>query len=48
MENRFKMLELSSPETAATLFAEAQHDVETRWAFYEYMASRPVNGGKPS
>lgn len=48
MENRFKMLELSSPETAAALFAEAQHDVETRWAFYEYMASRPVNGGKPS
>jgi pyruvate-ferredoxin/flavodoxin oxidoreductase len=30
MENRFKMLELSNPETAATLFAEAQHDVETR------------------
>jgi pyruvate-ferredoxin/flavodoxin oxidoreductase len=48
MENRFKMLELSNPEMAATLFAEAQHDVETRWAFYEYMASRPVNGGKPS
>lgn len=48
MENRFKMLELSNPDMAATLFAEAQHDVETRWAFYEYMASRPVNGGKSS
>lgn len=46
MENRFKMLEHSNPERAAALFAEAQHDVETRWAFYEYMASRPANGGK--
>jgi pyruvate-ferredoxin/flavodoxin oxidoreductase len=48
MENRFKMLELSKPDTAAVLFAEAQQDVNLRWALYEYMASRPLNGGKPS
>lgn len=46
MENRFKMLELSKPDVAAELFTEAQHDVNTRWAFYEYLASRPFNGGQ--
>lgn len=40
MENRFKMLELTKPETAATLFEEAQRDVNTRWAMYEYLAAR--------
>lgn len=40
MENRFKMLEMTNPETASTLFAEAQNDVNMRWALYEYMASR--------
>lgn len=42
MENRFKMLELTKPEVAAVLFEEAQGDVNTRWALYEYLASRPV------
>jgi pyruvate-ferredoxin/flavodoxin oxidoreductase len=46
MENRFKMLEMSSPETAAVLFEQAQQDVNTRWAFYEYLASRPYTNGK--
>lgn len=41
MENRFKMLELTNPEMAAALFEEAQGDVNTRWALYEYLASRP-------
>jgi len=41
MENRFKMLELTKPEVAAQLFEEAQGDVNTRWALYEYLASRP-------
>jgi pyruvate-ferredoxin/flavodoxin oxidoreductase len=41
MENRFKMLEVSRPEVARTLFAQAQHDVNTRWALLEYLASRP-------
>jgi pyruvate-ferredoxin/flavodoxin oxidoreductase len=46
MENRFKMLELTKPDVAAALFEEAQGDVMTRWAMYEYLASRPfgVNG----
>jgi len=51
MENRFKMLELSDPDTAALLFAEAQQDVHARWAYHEYLAARPfspVTGGKPS
>ncbi|MEO8609237.1 MAG: 4Fe-4S dicluster domain-containing protein, partial [Chloroflexota bacterium] len=41
MENRFKMLELSNPDVAKVLHEEAQADVNERWAFYEYMASRP-------
>jgi pyruvate-ferredoxin/flavodoxin oxidoreductase len=41
MENRFKMLELTKPEMASVLFEEAQGDVNTRWAMYEYLASRP-------
>jgi pyruvate-ferredoxin/flavodoxin oxidoreductase len=40
METRFKMLELSKPEVAKVLFEEAQHDVNIRWALYEYLASR--------
>ncbi len=45
MENRFRMLELSKPEVARTLFAQAQEDVRTQWALYEYLASRPVTVG---
>jgi pyruvate-ferredoxin/flavodoxin oxidoreductase len=45
MENRFKMLELSKPEVARALFEEAQRDAETRYALYEYLASRPVTVG---
>jgi pyruvate-ferredoxin/flavodoxin oxidoreductase len=40
METRFKMLELSKPEVAKVLFEQAQQDVHTRWAMYEYLASR--------
>jgi pyruvate-ferredoxin/flavodoxin oxidoreductase len=43
MENRFKMLELNKPEVARVLFYQAQEDVNTRWALYEYLASRPVH-----
>ncbi len=42
MENRFKMLELSKPEVARALFEEAQQDSTTRYALYEYLASRPA------
>jgi pyruvate-ferredoxin/flavodoxin oxidoreductase len=41
MENRFKMLELTNPDSAASLFEQAQQDVTTRWALYDYLASRP-------
>lgn len=41
MENRFRMLEMSKPEVAKKLFAEAQEDVDNRRAFYEYLAARP-------
>lgn len=40
METRFNMLQFSKPETAKMLFAEAQEDVNARWALYEYLASR--------
>jgi len=43
MENRFRMLEMSQPDMARKLFAEAQEDVNTRRALYEYLANRPFN-----
>ena len=46
MENRFRMLEMSKPEAAAVLFEEAQQDVNTRWALYEYLASRGTSSRK--
>ncbi len=49
MENRFRMLELSSPEVSRQLFDLAQQDIHERWAMYEYLASRDYsqhgNGG---
>lgn len=41
MENRFNMLTKSKPEVAKELLEAAQEDVDTRWALYEYLASRP-------
>ena len=40
LENRFKMLTHSKPEAAKQLLAEAQHDVDTRWHLYQYLAAR--------
>ena len=42
MENRFRMLELSKPDVAKKLFAQAQEDVDKRRATYEYLANRPM------
>jgi len=39
-ENRFKQLEKLHPDEAEKLFAEAQHDAETRYHLYEFLASR--------
>jgi len=38
-EGRYAMLARSSPETAAVLLAEEQHDVDLRWRLYEHWAS---------
>jgi len=40
METRFKMLTKSKPEGAKELWREAQHDAETRFRLYEYLAQR--------
>ena len=45
MENRFKMLSKTHPDTARTLFSEAQRDVTARWRMYDYLASRTTEGG---
>lgn len=42
MENRFKMLMQSDPEAAHQLAEAAQRDVNERYAYYEYLASRPA------
>lgn len=41
-QNRFRRLKTSDPQTAEKLAAEAQHDVEARWDYYEYLAARPI------
>ncbi|MDZ8051302.1 MAG: pyruvate:ferredoxin (flavodoxin) oxidoreductase [Aulosira sp. ZfuVER01] len=45
LENRFKMLTKSSPETAKQLLQEAQEDVNTRWQMYQYLAARQLHKG---
>ena len=42
-ENRFKMLTKSKPGDAKELLAQAQEDVNTRYAMYEYLAARQLN-----
>jgi pyruvate-ferredoxin/flavodoxin oxidoreductase len=42
MENRFKMLTKSDPDAAKQLLAQAQEDVNTRWALYQYLAKREL------
>lgn len=41
-ENRFKMLKGSKPEQARRLLKEAQQDVNSRWAMYQYLAARSL------
>ncbi|NEP82224.1 MAG: hypothetical protein F6K39_31225, partial [Okeania sp. SIO3B3] len=41
-ENRFKMLTKSKPTDAKQLLAQAQEDVNTRYAMYEYLAARKL------
>jgi pyruvate-ferredoxin/flavodoxin oxidoreductase len=44
-ENRFKMLTKSKPEDARKFFAQAQTDVERRWAQYQFLAGRDPKAG---
>jgi pyruvate-ferredoxin/flavodoxin oxidoreductase len=39
-QTRFKMLTQSKPDDAKRLWAQCQHDAETRFAMYEYLAQR--------
>ncbi|NEP03646.1 MAG: pyruvate:ferredoxin (flavodoxin) oxidoreductase [Okeania sp. SIO2G4] len=41
-ENRFKMLTKSKPADAKELLVQAQEDVNTRYAMYEYLAARKL------
>ncbi len=42
LENRFKMLTKSDPKTAKHLLQEAQEDVKTHYAMYQYLAAQQV------
>ena len=44
-ENRYRMLTRSDPTTAEKLLAEAQAEVEARWARYQYLAAMPGDDG---
>jgi len=46
MENRFRVLKKSHPELAARYYAEIQKEVDSRWAYYDYLASRTFGGEK--
>ncbi|MBO3460740.1 pyruvate:ferredoxin (flavodoxin) oxidoreductase [Aetokthonos hydrillicola Thurmond2011] len=43
IENRFKMLTKSNPEAAKHLLKEAQQDVNTRFAMYQYLAAQQIS-----
>ncbi len=47
-QTRFKMLQKSKPEDASRLWQEAQHDADTRYRLYEYLAQRKTNGSGSS
>ena len=47
-ENRFKMLTKSHPDDARRMLQEAQRAVQSRWRFYEFMATRRPSGPPPA
>jgi pyruvate-ferredoxin/flavodoxin oxidoreductase len=47
-ENRFKMLTKSHPDDARRMLQEAQRAVQSRWRFYEFMATRQPAGPLPA
>lgn len=40
MENRFKVLSQENPQEATKLLEEAEQDIKTRWALYQYLAEK--------
>ena len=46
METRFKMLGKTKPEEMKLLFAEAQEDVNLRWALYKYISTIKFEAAK--
>ncbi|NTU52595.1 MAG: pyruvate:ferredoxin (flavodoxin) oxidoreductase [Chlorobiaceae bacterium] len=44
MENRFRMLKKTHPELAKQYFEAIQKEVDSRWAHYEHLANRSVEG----
>ncbi|MGC8774658.1 MAG: pyruvate:ferredoxin (flavodoxin) oxidoreductase [Chlorobaculum sp.] len=44
MENRFRMLKKTHPDLAKQYFAAIQHEVDARWAHYEHLANRSIEG----
>ena len=47
-ENRFKMLTKSKPEEARRFFHQSQLDVESRWQFYQHLATSSAKASKPA
>jgi pyruvate-ferredoxin/flavodoxin oxidoreductase len=46
-ENRFKMLTKTAPEHSKDLWGRSQVDADSRWAYYQHLASRPVAPAAP-
>ena len=46
MENRFRMLKKTHPVLAKQYYEAIQKEVDARWAYYDYLANRPFDGGK--
>jgi pyruvate-ferredoxin/flavodoxin oxidoreductase len=42
LENRFKMLTKTKPDDARKFSEQAQHDADTRWQLYQYLAAREL------
>jgi pyruvate-ferredoxin/flavodoxin oxidoreductase len=42
LENRFKMLTKTKPDDARKFSEQAQHDADTRWRLYQYLAAREL------
>jgi pyruvate-ferredoxin/flavodoxin oxidoreductase len=48
LENRFKMLTKTKPHDARKVSEQTQHDADTRWQLYQYLASRDLKPQTPN